>query len=196
MKIYIEEYTPKWVDTFKMIKKELRTIHRGLNPIVEHIGSTSVPNLAAKPVIDIAVGIDSFQNLDITIEPMLQNYYIYYEIYNSSMPLRRLFVGLKEKKHQQKFKNIYKKGDSIPHKRINTHKLCHIHIWEFDTTEWHRHIAFRDYLIENPKIKTQYEILKKKLSKKKWVDGNEYNNAKNNFIKAEQIKAISWYNEK
>jgi GrpB-like predicted nucleotidyltransferase (UPF0157 family) len=196
MKIEIANYIHEWVNSFEQIKKELQTILGKFNPKIEHIGSTSVPNLAAKPVIDIAVGIDSFQDLDNTVEPMVQNFYLYYEVYNSSMPLRRLFVGLKDKKHHLKFKNIYKEGDSIPHEQILTHRLCHVHICEFGTSEWLRHIAFRDYLIENPKIKAQYEALKKLLSTKNWSNGNEYNYGKNSFIKTEESKAILWYNEK
>ena len=47
---------------------------------------------------------------------------------------------------------------------------------------------------EHTKIKVEYEILKIKLSKENWIDGNEYNDAKDKFIKNEQAKAITWYN--
>jgi GrpB-like predicted nucleotidyltransferase (UPF0157 family) len=195
MKIEIAKYNPEWPISFIQIKKELQTILRELNPRVEHIGSTSVPNLAAKAVIDIAVGIDNPQDLDRTIKPMIQNHFIYYEVYNSDMPLRRLFVGLKDKKDYLKFKSIYSEGDPIPHEKILSHRLCHVHIWEFGSSEWIRHIAFRDYLIEHPQINCEYETLKKKLSAKNWSDGNEYNDGKNTFIKSEESKAVLWYNE-
>ncbi|HED07234.1 MAG TPA: GrpB family protein [Ignavibacteria bacterium] len=196
MKIEIAKYNPEWSKTFDQKKKELETILREFNPRIEHIGSTSVPNLAARPVIDVAVGIDNFQYLDRTVEPMIRNHYIYFEVYNTDMPQRRLFVGLKDKNNYIKFKNIYTEGDLIPHEKILSNRLCHVHIWEFGTSEWVRHIAFRDYLIENPKIKTHYETLKKQLSLKNWSDGNEYNNGKNSFIKTEESKAILWYNAK
>jgi len=196
MKIDIVKYNPDWPNTFKQIKKELKTILGELNPRIEHIGSTAVPNLSAKPVIDIAVGIDNFQYLDSTVEPMIQNHYIYYEVYNSGMPQRRLFVGLKNKKDRSKFNNTYKESDPIPHEEILSHRLCHVHIWEYGSSEWFRHIAFRNYLIEHQIIRAQYERLKKQLSTKSWNDGNEYNNGKNSFIKTEESKAILWYNEK
>ena len=193
MKINIEKYNAGWARQFEQIKAELCSVLNNLNPKIEHIGSTSVPNLAAKPIIDIQVGIDNSYDLDKTIEPMINNHYIYYEIYNSVMPNRRLFVGLKDKKYIRNFQNIYSKGDLIPHEKINQLRLTHIHIWEHGTDDWNRHIAFRDYLREHPEIKSQYESLKKQLSIKDWKDGNEYNDAKDSFIKTEEAKAILWY---
>jgi len=196
MKIELEEYNSEWSEKFGAVKQELQHILFNLNPEIEHIGSTSVPNLAAKPVIDIAVGVTDLEDLDKTVEPMLENKYIYYQVYNSAMPFRRFFVGLKSKKDVEEFNNIYKEKDTIPHEQIHSYKLCHIHIWKFNSPEWIRHIAFRDYLIEHPNIKNQYETLKKELSLKNWIDGNEYNDGKNDFIKTEETKAVLWYNKK
>jgi len=193
LKINIEKYNTEWTSQFEQIKADLCSILVKLNPKIEHIGSTSVPNLAAKPVIDILVGIESSSDLDKTIEPLINNHYIYYEIYNSVMPNRRLFVGLKDKKDIRKFRNIYSKDDLIPHKKISQLRLTHIHIWEDGTDDWNRHIAFRDYLREHPEITSQYESFKKQLSLKDWKDGNEYNDAKDSFIKTEEAKAILWY---
>ena len=193
MKINIEKYNAEWAGQFEQMKAELCSVLINLNPHIEHIGSTSVLNLAAKPIIDIQVGIDNSYDLDKTIEPMINNHYIYYEIYNSVMPNRRLFVGLKDKKLIRNFQNIYSKGDLIPHKIINQHRLAHIHIWEYEAKDWNRHIAFRDYLMEHPEIASEYESLKKQLSLKDWEDGNEYNDAKDSFIKREESKAILWY---
>ena len=196
MKINIEKYNADWEGKFEQIKAELCSVLINLNPKIEHIGSTSVPNLAAKPIIDIQVGIDNSYDLDKTIEPMINNHYIYYEIYNSVMPNRRLFVGLKDKKLIRNFQNIYSKGDLIPHEKINQIRLAHIHIWEYETDDWLRHIAFREYLKGHPKIKSQYELLKEELSLMDWRDGNEYNEAKDSFIKKEEAKAILWYEKK
>ena len=193
MKINIEKYNTEWTSQFEQIKADLCSILVKLNPKIEHIGSTSVPNLAAKPVIDILVGIESSSDLDKTIEPLISNHYIYYEIYNSVMPNRRLFVGLKDKKDIKFFQNTYSKKDLIPHDKINQLRLAHIHIWEHGTDDWNRHIAFRDYLKEHPEITSQYESLKKQLSLKDWKDGNEYNDAKDSFIKIEEAKAMLWY---
>ena len=78
-------------------------ILESLNPIIEHIGSTSIQFLSAKPIIDIAVGIKNTSELDLTIDPMIKNQFIYYEVYNKVIPERRLFVGLKDKKDKTIF---------------------------------------------------------------------------------------------
>lgn len=195
MKIEIEEYNREWTGQFEKIKADLYSILINLNPKIEHIGSTSVPDLAAKPIIDIQVGIKNSNDLDKTIEPMINNHYIYYEIYNSVMPDRRLFVGLKDEKDIRNFQNIYSKGDLIPHEKINQLRLTHVHIWEHGTKDWNRHIAFRNYLREHAEVKGQYESLKKQLSLKDWKDGNEYNDAKDSFIKTTEAKAILWDGE-
>ena len=54
-------------------------------------------------------------------------------------------------------------------------------------------LAFRDYLIEHPNDRLQYEKLKMGLSEKEWFDGNEYNDSKNDFVKNLELKAILWY---
>ena len=195
MKIEIEEYNREWTGQFEKIKADLYSILINLNPKIEHIGSTSIPDLAAKPIIDIQVGIKNSNDLDKTIEPMINNHYIYYEIYNSVMPDRRLFVGLKDEKDIRNFQNIYSKGDLIPHEKINQLRLTHVHIWEHGTKDWNRHIAFRNYLREHAEVKGQYESLKKQLSLKDWKDGNEYNDAKDSFIKTTEAKAILWDGE-
>ena len=195
MKIKIEEYNREWTRQFEKIKADLYSILIKLNPKIEHIASTSVPDLAAKPIIDIQVGIKNSNDLDKTIEPMINNHYIYYEIYNSVMPDRRLFVGLKDEKDIRNFQNIYSKGDLIPHEKINQLRLTHVHIWEHGTKDWNRHIAFRNYLREHAEVKGQYESLKKQLSLKDWKDGNEYNDAKDSFIKTTEAKAILWDGE-
>ena len=193
MKINIEINNKEWTEQFEKIKTDLCLILVKLNPKIEHIGSTSVPNLAAKSIIDIQVGIENSYDLDKTIEPMINSHYIYYEIYNSVMPNRRFFVGLKDKRYNRNFQNIYSRGDLIPHEKINKLRLTHIHIWEYGTDDWKRHIIFRDYLREHPEITSQYESFKKQLSLKDWKDGNEYNDAKDSFIKKEEAKAVLWY---
>ena len=195
MKIEIVKYNPDWPIRFGQIRQELQTILAKLNPTIEHIGSTAVPNLSAKPIIDIAIGVEKLEDLDKAVEPMVQNNFIYYEVYNTIMPLRRFFIGLNDKKDNEKFNSIYSTKENLPHEKIDPYKLCHIHIWEHNSKEWIRHIAFRDYLIEHPSIKTQYENLKKQLSLKNWSSGNEYNSGKNDFIKTEEAKAVLWCNK-
>ena len=173
MRIELEKYNPNWITQFYDLKNQLSIILEDLNPIIEHIGSTSVQFLSAKPIIDIAVGIKSISELDLAIKPMMKNQFIYYEVYNKVMPERRLFVGLKDKNDIAKFQKIYSYDDEIPHKRIQMYKLSHIHIWEFESDEWKRHIAFRDYLKEHAEIRKIYASIKKKACKDVFYLENE-----------------------
>ena len=91
LKIEVEKYNSNWINQFYDLKNQLSMILESLNPIIEHIGSTSIPFLSAKPIIDIAVGIKNTSELDLTIDPMIKNQFIYYEVYNKVMPERRLF---------------------------------------------------------------------------------------------------------
>ena len=98
LKIEVEKYNPNWINQFYDLKNQLSMILESLNPIIEHIGSTSIQFLSAKTIIDIAVGIKSISELDLVIKPMIKTQFIYYEVYNEVMPERRLFVGIKDKK--------------------------------------------------------------------------------------------------
>ncbi len=196
MKIQIEPYNPDWQRQFEQLKTELSIIFNQLSPTIEHIGSTSVSGLAAKPFIDIMVGLKSVDELDKTIEPMRKTgKYIYYEVYNNVMPQRRLFVRLKEEVDIQQFQSVYTSKDIIPHEVLNACRWAHVHVWELNSPDWLRHIAFREYLKTHPEVKNQYESLKRALSQQNWKDGNEYNAGKDSFIKREEAKAIEWYKQ-
>ncbi len=193
MKIAIVPYNPEWSAQFRQIADELKVILKDVHPTIEHMGSTSVSGLAAKPIIDVAVGIASTALLDKTIAPMTGHNYIYFEKYNSVMPLRRHYVGLQSGAPIHRFQSVYTEADKVPHEDIYPHKRVHVHVWELGSPEYLRHIAFRDYLRAHPEIVRQYAQLKKQLSVQEWEDGNAYNSGKNDFIKQEEAKAIVWY---
>ena len=194
MKITIAPYNPEWPIQFQAIKTELESILEEFNPRIEHIGSTSVPGLAAKPVIDILVGIDGEHLFDKVVETMKdQHRYVYYEVYNSGMPDRRLYVRLKDTENPSRFPRLFREGDFIPHEEMNHARIAHVHIWPHLGPQWQRHIAFREYLKAHPKVRAEYERIKKGLSTREWVDGNEYNMGKDAFIKREEARALEWY---
>ena len=191
MKIQLEKYNPEWTTIYKEIEVDLRHNLAFLNPIIEHIGSTSIFDLTAKPIIDIIVGIPKQEQLDKVVEPLTSNDYIFYEKYNSVMPYRRFFIKLKT---QPDFftPKVYCEKDEVPNE-LNDYKLAHIHIMEYNSYHWTRHIAFREYVKKHTDIKNEYEKIKIHLSALEWRDGNEYNSAKNGFIKQTEEKALEWY---
>lgn len=164
MKIKIEPYDNRWPYLFEDMKNEIQKKIKKDNFIIEHIGSTSVKNLSSKPIIDILIGIIS-EELDNYIEPIKNLGYTYIKEYEKETPNRRFFFL--EKKSQ---------------------RISHIHLVNIDSVWFKRHITFRDELRSNKIIRDKYENLKYKLSKKKWKDGNEYANAKTEFIRSVEKK--------
>jgi len=190
MKIVIADYNPLW--PFKFLKERhiIESALKKMNPAVEHIGSTSVYGLAAKPVIDILVGVGDEMQLEQTITPMINAGYVYFEKYNSIMPYRRFFVRLSPIKgsiipevinERQNFTN-----------GIDFTSITHIHIVVKDTYHYNRHLAFRDYLKAHPDVRDEYDLLKRSLSQRGFKDSLHYNDAKDGFIKQTEKDALQW----
>ncbi len=133
---------------------------------VKHIGSTAVDGLAAKPIIDIMIGLPDFSVADKLVPIIEALGYEYFKKYEDEMPYRRYFA-----------KNS---------NGIRTHQ---IHIVEIGSEFWGRHLFFRDYLRQNPEIMNEYAALKKQLAEREWVDVNEYADAKSEFITGIENKA-------
>lgn len=192
MKVEVLPYNDSWSLEFVVIKKELERILADFNPYIEHIGSTSVDGLAAKPFIDILVGINNESDLEKLIIPMLSSGHPYFEKFNQDMPYRRLFVKMKAVAEEMEYPLLITGEMEIPDV-INQHKWAHIHILEYGSEHWIRHIAFRDYLRSFPEAKDEYQDLKLSLSTREWKDVMEYNGGKNDFIKKTEAAAIKWY---
>jgi GrpB-like predicted nucleotidyltransferase (UPF0157 family) len=192
MKILLEKYNPYWTNVYKNIENKLRRHLSFINPVIEHIGSTSIFDMTAKPIIDILVGIQNQDQLDKVIDPLINNDFIFYEKYNSRMPYRRFFIKLKNKPDNFLIPKVYYEKDEVPNE-LNNYKIAHIHILEYNSYHWTRHIAFREYVKKNEDIKNEYKKLKIHLSTLEWRDVNEYNSAKNDFILETEEKALEWY---
>lgn len=194
MRVEVEKYNPEWSTVFKCLQIELEALLMDFKPIVEHIGSTAVPGLSSKPVIDILVGVRKPENLDKVPGSLSRHDYVYYQKYDKQMPYRRFFVKLKSRPCNFTIPKAYKEKDEIP-ENIDPYKLAHVHVLEYESNNWLRHIAFRDYLKHNIGIKQEYETFKLALNKLFWLDNKEYNRAKDEFIKDAEKKALAWYGQ-
>ncbi len=96
----IENYDPNWPLTFVEERQELVRLIGDLAIAIEHIGSTAVPGLCAKPIIDIMVGLHRFDDASRTMEPLKQIGYRYVPEYEASIRDRRYF----DKWHPSDFK--------------------------------------------------------------------------------------------
>ena len=166
MKIEIVEYSPEWA---KLFREERAALYAALQPakvIIEHVGSTAVPGLAAKPIIDIMIGLPDFTIANSLVPPIIALGYDYIAEYETVMPERRYFQKTVEKKR--------------------TH---HIHMVEVGSEFWNRLLLFRDYLRANAEAMREYATLKKSLASREWQDMNEYAYAKTEFVKDMEKRA-------
>lgn len=160
MRIEIHPYTTEWPVLFKQEKAQLDEGLAHLRPHIEHVGSTSVVGLAAKPIIDIMIRIPDFNEADLSVAPTQNLGYTYISDFEYVMPFRRFFIKSK-----------------------NGSKTHHVHLVEKHSEFWRRHLAFRNHLRENKEDRIAYERLKIQLSHQEWESGNHYSAAKTEFIK-------------
>ncbi len=194
MKITIEPYTSEWVIRFQGEQAKLLQVLQPWQPSVEHIGSTSVPGLGAKPIIDILIGMANEQQLAAIILPMMAAGYSYFKKYEPLLPYRRLFVHL-QPLHNTLLPSLVDIADPSPIGPVAI-ALANIHVLVKNTHHWNRHIAFRDYLRSHPDIKERYYQLKKTLSARTFRDTLEYNDAKSSFVKSTEQQALDWWLQK
>lgn len=193
MKVAIVSYNASWPGMFGNEKQKINDLIGFLNPDIEHIGSTSIPGLCAKPIIDIAVGLPYFDDLDKTIQPM-QQHYTYVKLYEPDWPTRRFYCKYLSEEHKT-IPTIINVGELSGGEQGFT-SLGNIHIFIKDSEDWVRHIALRDYLRTHDDERDACCELKKELSKMEFSNMISYNDAKNDFVKDIQLKAVKWYTSK
>jgi len=170
--IYLSAYNSQWPSLFETEKHVLLKIIGKYIVKIEHIGSTAIPNIRAKPVIDIMIAVNNLDDITPEVISKLENIgYEYIKKYEEGMPFRRFF--------QKNNAN-----------GIRTH---HIHLVEITHDFWIRHLLFRDYLRAHPEEAKRYELLKIDLAMK-FTDTNLYASAKSDFCNEIHKKAISWKN--
>lgn len=162
MTIELSDYNPSWPKIFTIERELISTDFPIKEFTIEHIGSTAVPHLKAKPVIDILIGVSA---LPTDITPTANHLkilgYEYVEKYNLVMPDRRFFQ-----------------------KDTDGKRTHHIHMVAIHSDFWDRHLFFRNQLRDNSAIRQQYQQLKMDLVTRQWNSGNDYADAKSAFIKS------------
>ncbi|PEL08143.1 GrpB family protein [Bacillus sp. AFS017336] len=156
--VILKNYDPNWELQFEEEKRKVLSVLSGQQIQIEHIGSTSVKGLGAKPIIDIMIGIDQLDEVDALIKPLST---VDYEYVPKPELTDRRFLR----------KGEWGQG------------TVHLHICEFKSNEWIEKLLFRDYLRENPKIAEEYMNLKKNLAKEFQFDRQTYTKKKEPFIR-------------
>jgi GrpB-like predicted nucleotidyltransferase (UPF0157 family) len=162
--IEIVDYDASWPCLFE---DERALLERALpaNSIltIEHAGSTAIPGLPAKPIIDIFVAVRSIEVARmVLVEPIEAMGYVYWA---ENPDRERMF---------------FVKG-MPPYGTRRTH---HIHVLEPTNEAWRRVRAFRDYLREHPDEAQRYHRLKRDLSQRYRTDREAYTRAKDSYVLA------------
>jgi len=163
--IVIEDYDPDWPLSYEKERQEISAKLGDAALAIEHIGSTSVPGLAARPTIDIIVLIASLELARECI-PLIESLH-----YNYSPELEQVFSD----------RIFYWKGTAEAH-------TVHLAMIERARPAWDSLIAFRAYLRSHPSEAVRYETLKRALADKHITNVNQYSSGKEDYVASIQAK--------
>jgi GrpB-like predicted nucleotidyltransferase (UPF0157 family) len=170
-------YDPRWPELFREEKDHLLAcLPIGLLGRIEHFGSTAVPGLTAKPIVDLLVEVTDLQAARVQIAPLLeaQGYdYFWRPTYGDDGP---------------PFYAWFIKRD--PGTGSRTH---HLHVVESHFVEHWDRLLFRDYLIAHPEVAKEYESLKIHLSSAFPKDRVAYTRGKTEFVVQVTERAKQYY---
>lgn len=164
--IIVVEYDPEWPIHFQRLQKLIDEHLGELVQRIEHVGSTSVPGLAAKPVIDMDVVIESRDILAQVIERLAGLGYVHKG--DGGIPGRESFD---------------REGVNVPRDGKGTEWITHhLYVCAQDSSELARHLFFRDYLRQHPEAATAYAQQKRELALRYHDDRIAYTEAKTEFV--------------
>jgi GrpB-like predicted nucleotidyltransferase (UPF0157 family) len=152
----IQPYQKRWIEDFKAIKEVLDDVLMPLNVTIEHVGSTAVPELAAKPIIDIDIvfGEDvDFNDIKKTLEKIG-----YFHNGNQGIPNREVF----------------KRGKMLVLHEVLDNVVHHLYVCIKGSEAVRRHILFRDYLIAHAEARIQYQNMKYEIAHEAHQDRKKY----------------------
>ncbi|MBM0237638.1 GrpB family protein [Micromonospora sp. ATA32] len=153
--IVIEDYDPAWVDRFAAASSSLNEVLGGLIISVEHVGSTSVPGLAAKPIIDI----------DLLIEDTTEE--------------SRYIPALERLGYRLVLREPWWHGHRM---LVSPAEDVNLHVWPQDAPEPVRHRLFRNWLRSHPEDRELYATTKRRLARDTAHQPGDYSLAKNAVI--------------
>lgn len=156
--IIIEDYNPHWPDQFELLRSRIASALGTLAAAIEHVGSTAVPGLSAKPIID----------LDVLLR------------HPTDLPETILGLAILEYQHRGDLGVTGREAfrpppNDVPH---------HLYVCAPESREYIRHITFRNHLRANPEDARAYERLKRTSAQEYRQDREAYNEAKTEFVEA------------
>jgi GrpB-like predicted nucleotidyltransferase (UPF0157 family) len=158
--LVLSEYQDAWPRQFLQVSEHLRSVFPLPGATYEHIGSTSIPGLCAKPVLDIVLGVSALREAEAAISAFGFTGFIYRPEYETAIPDRRYFVRAE--------------GQTL---------RVHLHAVLLGGLLWQQHLYFRDQLRCDALLREEYAILKRGLAVAHAGDKAAYTEAKAPFIR-------------
>ena len=169
-KVHLVPYRLNWKLSYLQEAAKIKNILQDHLEEIHHIGSTSIPGIYAKPIIDIMPIVKDISLIDSLNEQFLK---VGYEARGElGIPGRRFFC----------------KG--------GVNRTHHVHIYQIGSKDIKRHLLFRDYLIAHPNEAQRYSVLKQHLAKLHSENVHEYTAGKNFFVREIESKARFWSERK
>jgi GrpB-like predicted nucleotidyltransferase (UPF0157 family) len=151
----------RWPAMFSAERKRLLALLPGRFIDIQHIGSTAVPGLAAKPIVDLLAGVESMDVARALAEPLCRSGYTTSAEFNASLTNRQWFM-----------------------RWANGHRTHHLHVVVHGGTAWRERLKFRDLLRADAALAQRYTNLKTDLAAAHTHDREAYTEAKAAFIQA------------
>jgi GrpB-like predicted nucleotidyltransferase (UPF0157 family) len=157
--VRLEPYTPEWAQLYQRERARLAAALGAHMLEIEHVGSTAIPGILAKPVLDIAAAVDSFEAAVVCVAPLEALGYAYRG--ENGIPRRHYFVLRAPD------------GETT---------RVHLHMLEMESAEWKNHLLFRDHLRAHPQDAHAYQALKQQLMEQHRHDRAAYTEGKAAFV--------------
>jgi GrpB-like predicted nucleotidyltransferase (UPF0157 family) len=160
--VNLESYNAEWPLMAKTEIEKIKSVFPKRTIVdIQHVGSTAIVGLSAKPILDIQIAVSSLDSMKFIAVPILQK--LGYEYWASNPDPRSMF---------------FVKG-MPPYGEKRTH---HVHLFEQNSEHWQNKLIFRDYLRSHPDVAKEYEQLKIKLAQEYPHDREQYTHAKLDFV--------------
>ena len=166
---YVVAHDPKWAAAFETEAEAVQSALPGVPLVLHHIGSTSIPDILAKPIIDMMGVATRFDALDAQAGNLEA---LGYENMGA--------FGIEDRRY-------FRKCDAHG---TRTH---HLHVFLEGSRHIDRHLAFRDYLRVHPQEAAAYSALKQSLMADGPLSWDAYLDGKDAFIKEAEAKALAWF---
>ncbi len=159
--VALHAYNALWPTVFEAERERLLSLLPGRLIDIQHIGSTTVPGLAAKPIVDLLAGVESMDVARALAEPLCRSGYTTSAEFNASLSDRQWFM-----------------------RWANGHRTHHLHVVVHGSPAWRQRLKFRDLLRGNATLAARYSGLKAELAASHAHDREAYTDAKAAFILA------------